>query len=83
MWLFMEGIANSHRDKKIWKSILKLFQEKEIIQDASFIESSNEKRKKGDDTIPIDPRFPEKPARQKNLKFNYAFQTVHQDGTNV
>ncbi len=56
IWLFRERIANNHKDKEIWKSIWKQFQEKGItvkkgtIQDATFIESDpgHGKRKKGD-----------------------------------
>lgn len=73
IWLFRERIANNHKDKEIWKSIWKQFQEKGItvkkgtIQDATFIESDpgHGKRKKGDGTIPIDPEFPEKPPYQE------------------
>jgi len=79
IWLFRERIANSHKDKKIWKEIWKQFQEKGItirngtIQDATFIESDpgHGKRKKGDGMIPIDPEFPnittekEKPEMSK------------------
>jgi len=73
IWLFRERIANNHKDKEIWKSIWKQFQEKGItvkkgtIQDATFIESDpgHGKRKKGDGTIPIDPEFPEKPTGQE------------------
>jgi IS5 family transposase len=79
IWLFRERMANSHRDKKIWKEIWKQFQEKGItvkkgtIQDATFIESDpgHGKGKKGDGTIPIDPEFPgltsekEKPEMSK------------------
>lgn len=79
IWLFREGIANNHRDKEIWKSIWKPFQEKGItvkkgtIQDATFIESDpgHGKRRKGDGTIPVYPEFPaltsekEKPEMSK------------------
>ncbi|MCL4480605.1 MAG: transposase, partial [Candidatus Thermoplasmatota archaeon] len=73
IWLFRERIANYHKDKEIWKSIWKQFQEKGItvkkgtIQDATFIESDpgHGKRKKGDGTMPVHPRFPEKPAGQE------------------
>ena len=74
IWLFRERIANSHRDKEIWKSIWNEFNEKGItvkkgtIQDATFIESDpgHGKTKKGDGTIPIYPEFPEKPpVREK------------------
>ena len=70
IWLFRERIADNHKDKEIWKSIWKQFNEKGItvkkgtIQDATFIESNpaHGEWKKGDGTIPIDPEFPEKPA---------------------
>ena len=73
IWLFRERIANNHKDKEIWKSIWKQFQEKGItvkkgmIQDATFIESypGHGKTKKDDGTIPVDPEFPDKQADQE------------------
>jgi len=70
----MERIANSHRDKKIWKEIWKQFQEKGItlkkgtIQDATFIESDpgHGKGKKGDGIIPTDPESPEIKYEKEN-----------------
>ena len=69
IWLFRERLSKNNKDKKIWKQ----FREKGItiktgtIQDATFIESDpgHGKRKKGDGIIPIDPKFPEKPAEQE------------------
>ena len=67
IWLFRERIVNNHKDKEIWKSIWKQFNEvgitvnKGMIHDATFIESNpgQGKTRKDDGTIPIDPEFPE------------------------
>jgi len=74
IWLFREGMANSHRDRKIWKELRKQFLEKGItvrkgtIQDATFIETDlgHRKEKKGGGIIPIDPELPEITSGKEN-----------------